>query len=368
MTTDPIRGLGVPDLHLFMALAPTGMSGPYHARTVTRLARVRRTAAAVNRALQLLATTDLDDVDDTLEAIRGDLDRAVSEGKTASDLVAWVEAVTAAGDTWESPPDRTLPTGLTDLDDMLAGGLRPGHLCVIGARPAVGKSLAASVIAANLAARGVGTLVVSLEMTAAEFVDRIVAHRADVVLDRLTRHALDDLDWQRVARLTAASSAWPLWIDDRAGLNLRQIRTRARDVTRRQGGLGVVIVDYLQLVVPADARVPRQEQVAAVSRGLKQLAREFAVPVVALAQVNRSPAARTDKRPAMSDLRESGAIEADADEIVLLHRDDDETPGEITFIVEKNRHGKTGPVQLAFAPHRARIANLSRWNPTERTA
>ncbi len=241
---------------------------------------------------------------------------------------------------------------------MLAGGLRPGHLLIVGARPAVGKSVVASVIAHAVARRGVGTLFCSLEMSRDEVTDRVAADIASVDVGRLTRRELRPEDWERLKTAQASASGWPLKVVDRADQTVSGVRARARDVSRRKGGLGLVVVDYLQLMKPSDSKAPRQEQVASISRGLKLLAKEMQVPVVALAQVNRGPMNRTDKRPAMSDLRESGSIEADADEIVLLHRDDKESPGEIEFIVEKNRHGRTGTVALAWAPHFSRVA---RW-------
>jgi replicative DNA helicase len=220
-------------------------------------------------------------------------------------------------------------------------------------------SLMGTELAGNVAAVGAGVLFSSLEMSAAEVTDRIASSKTKVPLATLTGGLATDEQMDDLARFLTRAVDWPLEIDDRAGVGVAAIRGRARDLTRRPRGLGLVIVDYLQLVAPTDRRAPREQQVASVSRGLKLLARDLAVPVVALSQVNRGPSSRENKRPVMSDLRESGAIEADADEIWLLHRDDEQMPGELEVNVVKNRHGATGVVNLGWHPWTGRVTNIT---------
>jgi replicative DNA helicase len=356
---DPIRGLDMGQVFTMMQTCVTAVNADYYARIIQRKARLRRLHDACVAGLQLAATCPTDQVDEAIERVRSDLD-AAGDGQSRSELSNFGDLFLAAMDRWESPDEGILPTGLHDLDKMLSGGLRPGHLFIIGARPAVGKSVLASVIAHTTAKRGVGTFFPSLEMSKEELTDRVVADIADVDLEKLTRRCLEERDWQKVAEAYKRSADWPLVVIDKANMTVNEIRSRARDVARRQHGLGLIVLDYLQLVKPADSKAARQEQVASVSRGLKLLAKELKVPIVALAQVNRASTVRNDKKPMMSDLRESGSIEADADEIVLLHRDDKEKPGEIELIVEKNRHGRTGTASMAWAPHRSRVVSMGR--------
>jgi replicative DNA helicase len=359
ITTSPIRGLEPVYLQDLMQACTTWKNVEWYARTVRQLARLRRLRAAGERLIQLSGDTDIDKVDETVEAARAEVDIAGRDEATG-ELASIGDLMLAAMDRWESQESGVLPTGLYDLDRALAGGLRPGHLFIIGARPAVGKSVVASVVAHAMAKRGVGVLFTSLEMSRHEVTDRIAADVASVDLTHLTERNLTETDWHRVSAAYKAVADWPLKVQDRSNLTVAQIRARARDVARSSAGLGIVVVDYLQLVTPADGRAPRQEQVASVSRSLKLLAKELQVPVVALAQVNRGSTQRTDKRPVMSDLRESGGIEADADEIILLHRDDKDLPGEIEFIIEKNRHGRTGKVAMAWSPHYSRVSSMAR--------
>jgi replicative DNA helicase len=359
LASEAIPGVDAAYLHGLtegVAVANVG----YYARIIAGHARLRRTHAAALRIAQMTESADLDDIDSLIESLRHDLDIA-TRGRDASSATRLCDAWTRALERWETPDTDVLPTGWRDLDDVLAGGMRPGHLFVIGARPAVGKSIAAAVVATHVASRNTGVLFSSLEMSEAEVTDRIASNLARVNLSRLTERNVSDWELQRLVGAHARSSGWPLWIDDRPGVGVNAIRGRARDVSRRSEGLGLVVVDYLQLIAPTDRKAPRQEQVATISRSLKLLAREMCVPVVALAQLNRGLVHRQDKRPVMSDLRESGAIEADADEIVLLHRDEKERPGEIEFGVEKNRHGRETRVSLSWSPHHARIASLARY-------
>lgn len=335
------------------------VSPDYYADQLRGHTMRRRILHAAHQLEQLSASPADRDLLELVELARGFVDEQTRTGDRHRTSTSLDDTLAAGLTRWCTPDTNVLPTGWIDLDDKLTGGLRPGHLTVVGARPSVGKSLVATELAAAVASTGAGVLFSSLEMSSAEVTDRITASRTRIPLDILTAGRADEEQMDALARFHTRAHTWPLEIDDRANVGVSGIRGRARDLTRRPRGLSLVIVDYLQLVSPADKRAPREQQVASISRGLKLLARDLQVPVVALAQVNRGPAARENKRPVMSDLRESGAIEADADEVWLLHRDDEAFPGELEVNVVKNRHGQTGYVRLGWAPHTARITNPS---------
>ena len=255
----------------------------------------------------------------------------------------------------EAPP--ALPLGFPELDDMLGGGLRPGQMVCVAGRPGTGKSLIAACAAVNVAENGGGALIASLEMSEAELMDRIVANLSGVDHGRLTRHALTRWDWERVRAANERRRALPIAIEDNPYLNVTAIRSVARDRARTARGLALLVVDYLNLVRPADERKDRREQVDAISRGIKLLGKELGVPVLALAQLNRMSEMRAGRRPQLSDLRESGALEQDSDIVLLLHHDDtdDEHRFDLEVIVAKNRGGRTGSVFLPWSPELSRI-------------
>jgi replicative DNA helicase len=351
-----------PALAECVTAAAVPASAEWYAEQLRTHTMRRSIAGAANRLAQLAS----DDVErepaELTEIARGIVDTATARDDDAGGTSSLDEQLAVGLQRWCTPDTDVLPTGWLELDEQLTGGLRPGHLTVVGARPSVGKSLVATELAAAVAGRGTRVLFSSLEMSAAEVTNRIASSGARVPLTALTAGTCDEEEMDQLARFHTRAHAWPLEIDDRAAVGVTAIRGRARDLTRRPHGLGLVIVDYLQLVAPADRKAPREQQVASVSRGLKLLARDLHVPVVALAQVNRGSTQRESKRPVMSDLRESGAIEADADEIWLLHRDDKEFLGELEVNVVKNRHGQTGPIRLGWWPHIGRISNMHRYS------
>ncbi len=256
------------------------------------------------------------------------------------------------------------PTGLIDLDDML-GGLRPGQLVVVGARPSMGKTA----FALGLAESAVETakqpvLFVSLEMSSAGIADRLLTMRSRVTGSKIqTGLHLTAEDWTALeSAVEDLRSLPPIVIDDSPVRTASQILAHARRVKSRIG-LACVVVDYLQLVEPDAPKEARQEQIAKIARRLKQAARELRVPVVALSQLNRAVESREDRRPRMTDLRESGAIEQDADSVILLHRpeyyDPNDQPGTAELIVAKNRDGATGTVRTAFLKAVTRFESLA---------
>jgi replicative DNA helicase len=258
-----------------------------------------------------------------------------------------------------------LPTGYADLDEILAG-LQPASLTIVGARPAMGKTSFALGILSH-----VGTvlhrpaLLFSLEMGHLELTQRMLASEARVDAQRMRTGHLHDPDWAKVGAAVSRLSDATIFIDDNPNLTVMDIRARARRLRKKEGDLGVVVVDYLQLMTGRGRAENRQVEVSEISRGLKILARELECPVVALSQLSRGLEARQDKRPMLSDLRESGSLEQDADVVLFIFREeqyDPDTPidrrGMAEIIVAKHRNGPTGSAHLVFLNQYARFDNM----------
>jgi replicative DNA helicase len=275
------------------------------------------------------------------------------------------ELIGAALERCITPPtkeDRT-PTGFIDLDALLCGGWAPGQMVVIGARPAMGKSTIASGFARAAAVNnGIPTLFHTLEMSEDEITNGLLCAQARVALHHLKQGIVDDAGVARAAEAGQKIAAAPLYIDDVSSLTLPGLRAKVRHHVRADG-LRLVIVDYLQLMTAPKAE-NRQNEVSKLSRGIKLLAREFGITVIILAQLNRGPEHRQDKRPTKSDLRESGSIEQDADIVILLHREDAyerESPraGEADLIVDKHRGGQIGSITVAAQLHYASFVDMA---------
>jgi replicative DNA helicase len=265
------------------------------------------------------------------------------------------------------------PSGFADLDSI-TGGFQPGNLIIIAARPSMGKSALVTNMAENVALskdnrRPVALF--SLEMSEAELAQRFIASQASIKGDDLRKGRLrDEAKWKRVLRTAGEYDSAPLYVDDSSDIGIMDVRAKARRLHQQAqteyGGLGLVIVDYLQLM-RADARIEnRVQQVGEMSRGLKILARELNVPVIALSQLSRGVESRTDKRPMLSDLRESGQIEQDADLVMFIYRDEyyfpetTDKPGEAELIIAKHRNGGLGDVPLTFQNEYPRFLGLQR--------
>jgi replicative DNA helicase len=257
------------------------------------------------------------------------------------------------------------PTGYTDLDTLTAG-LQPEALIVVGARPAMGKTAFALGMAAHAAmTANRPVLFFSLEMSRLELSQRLLCSEARVDSSRVRNGKLDDNDWSRITSAVGRLAEAPIWLDDNPNVSIMEIRGKARRLRSKIGDLGLVVVDYIQLMTGRTSAESRQVEVAEISRGLKILARELHCPVVALAQLNRSLEQRADKRPMLSDLRESGALEQDADVVMFLYRDEIYNPespdqGTAEVLVAKHRSGPTGVSKLAFLSHYTRFANMAR--------
>jgi replicative DNA helicase len=261
-----------------------------------------------------------------------------------------------------------LATGFTDLD-RLTGGLRPANLIVVAARPSMGKTALALCIAEHVALHADGTVAVfSLEMSGEELVQRMLGSAAMVDMTRMRSGRLAPEDWPRVTRAADQIAQARLFIDDSEGITVGEMRTKARRLKSREG-LSLVIVDYIQLMESRTGRRDenRVQELSTISRGLKMLARDLDVPLICISQLNRSPESRPDKRPMLSDLRESGAIEQDADLVMLIYRDDyyntdSEEKGIAEVNLAKHRSGPTDRVKLTFMGTYAKFGNLRRDN------
>jgi replicative DNA helicase len=271
------------------------------------------------------------------------------------------------------------PSGFADFD-AITGGFQPGNLIILAARPGMGKSGFVANIAEHVAVKERRPVAFfSLEMSDAELAQRLIAKRARIPSDKLRKGQVAEKEWAKVLRVCNDLESAPLWIDESSDLGMLDLRAKARRLhaqERASGGLALIIIDYIQLMRAEDPRVNRVEQVGQMSRGLKILARELKVPVIALSQLSRAPEQRTgrDKRPILSDLRESGNLEQDADLVAFIYRedyyknfDDDVDPEErarleniAELIVRKNRNGPIDTVQLVFQDKYASFATLSR--------
>jgi len=257
------------------------------------------------------------------------------------------------------------PTGFIDLDELLSG-LQPSALIIVGARPAMGKTAFALNVAAHAAVREQKpTLIFSLEMGHLELTQRMLCSEANVDAKNMRDGKLNDDDWNRISNGIGRLADAPMWIDDNPNLTIMEIRAKARRLKSQAGGLGLIVVDYLQLMSGRAGAENRQVEVSEISRGLKILARALECPVIGLSQLSRTLEMRQDKRPMLADLRESGAIEQDADVVMFLYRDEvynpgGESEGMAEVIVAKHRSGPTGTINLGFVPRFTSFRNLTR--------
>lgn len=252
-----------------------------------------------------------------------------------------------------------LPTGFREMDDRL-NGLCKKNLIVIAARPSMGKTTLIGNIAAHLSRSNHPGMIVSLEMGREELGERLLCEEAKIDGHKLKTGNLDEIDHHEFSAASARMRTWPLLIDDEASQTISYLCAKIRRA-HRVHKIEWVMVDYLSLVEPDDQRIPREQQVAMASRRFKTLAKQLNIPVVLLAQLNRGVENREDKRPRLADLRESGAIEQDADSVMFIHRpsayDPDDSPGEAEVILRKNRHGELGTIKLTWKGSQMRFAD-----------
>lgn len=343
---------GLPYLHTLIASVPTAGSATWYARTIADRAALRRLIEAGTRIVQIGYELDRDPAE--AAALAGKFLSDATPNRARNDLTPWseivgpaTEAIEQAGQAGRTPG---VPTGIAALDEM-TGGLHPGQFVVIAGRPGMGKSVLGVEIARNLAMRHKQPAAVfSLEMSRQEVFNRIAAAETGTSLKRITNGTLSVDEWADINDAVARTERAPLLIDDSAPLGLAEIVAKARRAHARRK-LRLIVVDYLQLVTTGRRRsdVNREQEVSEISRGLKLLAKELEVPVIAAAQLNRNVEARSDKRPQLSDLRESGSVEQDSDIVIMLYREayynaKTGRPRELELIAAKNRHGPKGTV------------------------
>lgn len=353
--------MGLVDL---VASVSVAANASYYAKIVHDKAILRRLVDASIKISQLgyQGQGDVADIVDLAQQTIYD----VAEGKRAEDYSVLgeliqptydeIEAIAARGDGLSG-----VPTGFSSLDD-LTNGLHGGQMIIIAARPAVGKStLALDFARAASIKHGLATAFFSLEMSKSEIVMRLMSAEAQVTLSSIRNGHLQDHDWDRIASRMASFEKAPLYIDDSPNLTMMEIRAKARRL-KQKNDLRMVVIDYMQLMSSGKKVESRQLEVSEFSRQIKLLAKELDIPVVALSQLNRGPETRSDKKPMMSDLRESGSLEQDADIVILLHREDvydrENRPGEADLIIAKHRNGRTETIPVTFQGHYSRFVDM----------
>ena len=357
---------GATYLHQLTAQVPTPANAGYYARIVRERSIFRRLTTAGSRIAQLGFDAQ-GDVDEAVDRAQMEV-HEVGEQRSHEECLPLSSFVDDVITEVEAAGHREgamlgVPTGYADLDRLLHG-LQGSQFLLIAGRPAMGKSVAGLGIAAHASVhQGVPAVFFSLEMSRGEIMMRLLAAEARVALQTLRTGSLSEADWERLASASDRVREAPLFVDDSASTTLMSIRSKCRRLQQTKG-LGLVVVDYLQLLGSSRRFDNRQQEVAEFSRSLKLLAKELDVPVVALSQLNRGSEQRADKRPMLSDLRESGSLEQDPDIVVLIHREDvydknSPRAGEADLIVAKHRNGPTGVVTVAFQGHYSRFVDMA---------
>ena len=357
---------GAPYLHTLSANVPIAANAGYYAEIVREKAILRRLVDAGTRIVQM-GYAGQGEVDDVVDAAQAEVYQ-VTDRRTSEDYAPLSDIMDGVLDEIEAIGNREaglygVPTGFADLDD-LTNGLHNGQMVIVAARPAMGKStLALDLCRAASIHNNMTSCFFSLEMTRSEITMRLLAAEAKVPLNHIRNGQMREEDWSKLAPRMAQISGAPLFIDDSPNMTMMEIRAKARRLKQRHD-LRVIVIDYMQLMTSGRKVESRQLEVSEFSRQIKLLAKELEVPIIALSQLNRGPEQRGDKRPMMSDLRESGSLEQDADMVILLHRDDvyekeSTRPGEADLIVAKHRNGPTRDIVVAFQGHYSRFVDMA---------
>lgn len=356
---------GGPYLHDLVNSVPTAANAGYYARAVAERAELRRLIETGTRLVQYgyAGGSGGRDVAEVVNLAQAEL-TAAATGRRPVDVAEFTDFLdeTLAEILNDERPGRGAPTGLGSLDDVI-GGLKGGQMITIAGRPGMGKTILAVDMLRFLAARKAESVLMhSLEMSKTDIQKRVLSAESGVNLRRVINGGLRPHEKNQLTEAADGVRGMFFHIDDTPNVNLAHIRTTARRIAAEKG-LALIVIDYLQLLDTGGNGANRAVELGAVSRGLKVLARELDVPVVACAQLNRASESRQDRRPQMSDLRESGAIEQDSDVVILLHREDYNDPeheraGEVDLIVAKNRNGPIETVTAAAQLHYARIVDL----------
>lgn len=347
---------------------PTAANVDYYAQIVEEKSMLRR----LIRAATNIATDGYASEDD-VSALLSDAEARIMEisnRRTGNGFVAIKDVLMEVFDRVEFLSQQQkggatgIPSGFIDLDKMTSGFQR-SDLIIVAARPSVGKTAFALNVAQNIGVRARETVAIfSLEMGAAQLVQRMICAEGNIEANALRNGDMKNDDWEKLTMAIGALSEANIYIDDSASVTVTDIRAKCRRL-KKEKGLGMILIDYLQLIAGRGKGDNRQQEVSEISRTLKQIARELNVPVIALSQLSRGVEQRQDKRPMMSDLRESGSIEQDADIVAFLYRDDyydkeSEKKNIIEIIIAKQRNGPVGTVELAFLKHYNKFVSLDR--------
>ena len=367
--TQALEGAGGQErVHELATLVPAASNAPHYARIVSEMATLRGLIRAGND----IARLGFDRPGDTVELV----DRAesivfnLSQSRVSSEFAHIDELLKDSFETltklYEAGSDITgTPAGFRDVD-RLTSGFQPGNLIIVAARPSMGKSALALCMASNVAVRhDTPVALFTLEMSKSEVTQRLMCAEGKVESQRLRTGKLAVDDWPRLTAACDKLAKAPIYVDDTGSITMMEIRSKLRRLKMREPNLGLVIVDYLQLMTSGTSVENRVQEVSQISRALKVLARDLDVPIIALSQLSRAVEQRHDKRPILSDLRESGSIEQDADLVMFVYRDEyynpeeTESAGIAELILAKHRNGATGVEKLAFQKRYAKFADLA---------
>ena len=358
---------GKPYIHGLLEAYPTASSAGHYARIVEELAILRRLIEAGTH-VQELGFSMPEDIADTLneaeEAIFNVGDKRLKDDyheirKLLMQSMVDIETLYDRGEHLTG-----LSSGFPDLDEMTAG-FQSSNLIIVAARPSQGKSSLMNDFALAAALKNqVPTVIFSLEMSKEEVVKRFLSSEARVDAQRINKGALQEQDWTKLSAALGRLAEAPIFIDDSANISLMEMRAKCRRL-KAKNGLGLIVVDYLQLMQSPRRSENRVQEVSEISRSLKILARELQVPVICASQLNRMVESRADKRPLLGDLRESGSIEQDSDVVMFIYRDevynpDTEARGEAELIIAKHRNGPTGKIRLAFMNQYTKFASIAK--------
>jgi replicative DNA helicase len=354
-------------IHELASLAPTTANAHHYAQIVRETATLRGLIRAGGEIAQLGwdrpgETTELVD---QAEQIVFDLSQQRARGEFSHIEELLKESFERITALYESGADVTgVPSGFRDID-RITSGFQEGNLVIVAARPSMGKSALGLCMAANLGVRkGVPVALFTLEMSKSEVTQRLMCSEAKVESQRLRTGKLAADDWPRLTAACDKLAKAPIYVDDTGSITMMEIRSKARRLKQKHPELGLIIVDYLQLMTSGTSAENRVQEVSQISRSLKVLARDLGVPIIALSQLSRAVEQRHDKRPILSDLRESGSLEQDADIVCFIYRDEyynDESDqqGLAEVIVAKHRNGPTDTVKLSFLRRYAKFADLA---------
>ncbi|HEY3375220.1 MAG TPA: replicative DNA helicase [Candidatus Aquicultor sp.] len=357
-------------IHTLVGSVPSAANAKYYAKIIERNATLR-SLISVSTEIASMGYNAPEDVEGLIDRAEG-LIFQIAHKRMSEKFIHIKDLLKEGFELVESLYEKKeqitgVPTGYHDMDKLLTG-FHPGDLVVLAARPAMGKTALALNLATNMALANIPVAVFSLEMSRQQLAQRLMCAEARIDSYRLRTGHLGDDDWAKLARAVGKLAETPIFIDDTPSIGILEVRAKARRLFARHSP-GVIIVDYLQLMQSYRRVENRQQEIAEISRGLKILAKELEVPVIALSQLSRAVEQRSDKKPQLSDLRESGAIEQDADIVMFIHRNmygnyDDISAAEerasAEVIVAKHRNGPTGVINLYFNEHCTRFENYAK--------